>query len=273
MINTTGILRLLVTLAVVAGYSIPAQAGWVEVDNHGRTSYFSSDGKVTNAANEPGGMWNIIDFEAGTMTMVAPKSKSYAKSTMKQYCEEMSAFMEKYLKEAMKDMPPEQRSMMEQMKKRVIDMPKPKVAVVKKGAGGIIAGHKTVLYSVTVNGRPYKDVWIAQEGAFVKDMKKYMKKADEMSKKMDSCISEASGSMASNPENSPQYTELMFKGWLMKEVTKDGQMGGMGSMGDAGNMEIVKLEKKKIPASKFLPPAGYKKRSISAMMSGIMGGE
>lgn len=255
-----GIVFALITTLLFVG---PARAGWVEVDKYEGTSYYSDDGKIKIVPLEKGEGWTIVDAKKGTMTMVNPKGRSYAKHSTEEFCEFMSAITEGWS--------PETRAMVEQADKERAARKPPKVSVRKVGSGGVIAGYKTIKYSVTVEGKPHldEDVWIATEGSIIKDLMKRMKKFEKMGEKMEEEMESCgAGSGEFRPEDSPQYKKLILKGWLMKSVRKNVGWGDPEVV-----KEVVKLEKRKIPASEFQPPRGYKKISFSEMMGALMAGE
>ena len=250
---------------LITALALPAYAGWVEVDIYGDTTYIS-DGRIKHVPEEVGAMWTIFDANKGTITMVNPAKRSYTVIATAKYCDEMSSMMEGLMEEQMKGMPPEQRAMMEQMTGRNRASKAPKVSVASKGSGGKIAGYDTVKYSVTVDGKPYKDVWVASNASIMKDMRKFMKKVIKMGSEMGDCMQGPLG-MGSNPENSKEYLSLMEKGWPMREVRKDG-IGVQDGIGV--ETEVKSLVEKSIPASEFRVPSGYKKVEMRQVMEGMM---
>ena len=244
---------------LITALALPAYAGWVEVDIHGNTTYIS-DGRIKNVPEEAGAMWTIFDANKGTITMVNPAKRSYTVIATAKYCDEMSSIIGGLMEEHMKGMTPEQRAMMEQMTGRNRATKAPKVSVARKGSGGKIAGYDTVKYSVTVDGKPYKDVGVATDASIMKDMRKFMQKAIKMGAEMDDCMQGPLG-MGSNPENSKEYLSLMEKGWTMREARKD----GIGV-----ETEVKSLVKKSIPASEFRVPSGYSKVDMRQAMEGMM---
>lgn len=253
-----GMFTILVAIALVSSFARSAYAGWVEVNRYSGTTYIS-DGKVKNIPEGESDSWTIIDVNRSTITIVNPEKKSYTEVGVEEFCDSMSSMMS----EMMAGMSPEERAMIEQMMQmqgkggeRV-----PNVKVVKKGGADVMAGQKTTRYSVIADGRPYKDVWLAEDAPIMKDTKSFIKKAVKMSNKIKSCTASTPGMDVADPENSPQYTDLILKGWVMKEV--DAEEGRVES-------EVLKLEKKDIPASEFRVPPGYRKMDFMEMMESQM---
>ena len=73
--------------------------------------------------------------------------------------------------------------------------------------------------------------------------------------KMASCSAMGGGDF--DIENSKEYRKLEEKGWVLKRVARGEVVS-----------EVVKLEQKKIPASEFKVPAGYKKISLEQLLGG-----
>lgn len=232
-----------------------AFAGWVQTNKNGDKTFFS-DGKVKMVpADAP--MWTSMDANKGTITMVDDQKKAYTEGTPENYCKWGMSLRD----EMMKNMPPEMRQMMEDMKEQKPKQPSPKVTISKAGAGGTIAGYKTETYNIAVNGTPTNTVWLAEDTPLMKDMKKHIVKITRMASDMDGCMSEGMGEEFFSLENSKEYAKLMERGIALKET----------SNGDV-SMEVLSIKKADVPNSSFSPPSGYKKLSIKEMMAGQMGG-
>ncbi len=232
-------------------FSSSAKAGWVEVSRQTGTITYISDGMVKQVPDNEGKPWSLFDANRGTITMLIPADMSYVEIDPEEFCEEFSKMMNA--------IPPEQRAAMEQMMSgKAADNKDPSVKVTRVGDGGKIAGYDTVRYSLTVDGRPYKEVWLASGGPTMRDVKELMQSVMKMHKKMEGCTQLGGVQLAANPELSKEYIELMEKGWTMKEVNLQG--GSLVS-------EVESLEERDIPASEFTIPTDYKKIDIMEMMS------
>ena len=250
------IIKSLAVTAILIGLGLPAYAGWVEVDKHSGTTYISG-GLIKNVPEDGNEMWTIMDVNKGIITMVNPGERSYTVVEPEKFCAQMSSMMG----DMMEGIPPEQRAMMEQMMGRGGPKRTPKVAVAKKGNGGRIAGLSTVKYSVTVDGRPYKDIWLATSAPIMNDVRSFIEKAEDFSTKMESCTRMGSGPQGPDPEAAKEYKDLAEKGWTMKELNRES--------GEV-ETEVIRLEKKSIPASEFRVPSGYRKVEMKEMMGGMM---
>jgi hypothetical protein len=240
---------------LLSAASAPAFAGWIEEDRETGTVYISGP-LIKSVPPRSGGMWSVMDLKKGTITMVNTQGRSYTVIYPARFCAEMKSMMGNM----MQGMPPEQRAMMEQMMNAPGGAQAPKVSVQRKGPGGKVAGYHTVKYSVTVNGRPYKDIWLAPGAPIMNDMRQYTKKSTEMSAQMEACTKMAPGmALGPAPEASPEYLSLAPKGWPMKEVDK---------RTSKVDKEVIRLERSDIPSSTFSVPAGYRKVSMREMMMG-----
>jgi len=248
-------LSILTTALLLTALTLPSYAGWVEVDKTSGTMYISG-GMIKVVPEGKDNVWTVMDLNKGLVSIINPKARSYTVFAPDKFCSDVKSMMGNM----MKGMTPEQRAMMEQMMGRSAQKKAPpKVKVVKMGPGGKIKGYNTVKYGVTVNGTPYKNVWLATNAPIMKDVRKYVKKATEMSAKMESCSQVGPGSGPA-PEMSDEYTALAEKGWPMKELNlRTRKM----------EKEVISLNKKNIPASAFRVPTGYKKVEMREMMSGI----
>ncbi|MFQ5428375.1 MAG: hypothetical protein ACE5EZ_05280 [Thermodesulfobacteriota bacterium] len=250
-----GILLSILTMALLATFIQPAHADWVEVDKFTGTMYISDKGLVKNIATDKSGMWSIMDLNDGSITMVDPRKKTYTIIFPEKFCSQVTTMMDNMMSE----MTAEDRAMMEQMMGAGGKRPSPRVRVTKKGSGGVVAGNKTDRYIVTVNGKPFKDVYLAPNASIMKDVRKFITKSTEMSAQMESCSQMGPGVHTTAPEMSKEYLGLAQKGWTMKEVNTD-----------SGKVEkeVLSLKKKSIPSSEFRVPTGYKKVEMRRLMGG-----
>lgn len=279
-------------VALLMAVESPAHAGWVAVDKNGDKNLIGN-GIVKNTSPRRD-EWSLMDVNAGTLTMVSDKNKAYTSSTARDFCETISGMqkqmmsgargrampdvdkMMKGMNEAMKDMSPEQRQMMEQMMgrtKRQLEgmqemgrergkVPASAVSVAEAGTGDIVAGFKTTHYRVSVGGRVAKELWLTADPSLMNDIKPYMNKFLQMSQDIRRCTSMRRSMMgAVDLEGSEAYQKLLEKGYPMKE--KDIRSGWM--------REVVRLEKTSIPDAELALPEGYKKVSFMELMQSQMG--
>lgn len=238
------LVRAVLISCMITGISTLSFAGWVETEASGDISYFEG-GKVKSASAEDD-IWSVIDTSSGTLTMVSPTKKSYAKGTMDDFCALISNMMG--------GMNAQQKAMIDAMMKK---QKKKTLSVKKVGPGGKVAGYATDQYRIEADGKPQMDVWVSTDPALNRAYKKMMKKALPMVNKMASCSEMGGGGM--EVDDSKEYRKLEEKGWILKRVS----LGMVSS-----ESETVKLEEKKIPASEFKVPAGYKKVTFEQLFGG-----
>ena len=274
------------SVVLLFGTVIPAQAGWVSIDKSGDTNLISK-GMVKNSSPNRD-EWSLMDVNSGTLTVVNDRNKMYTSGTTKEFCETISGMQQQMMSgmrgrgrpdmdkmmagmdEMMKDLDPQQREMMEQMLNRAgshrpggmgkTKRPAPAISI-DKAVGDVIAGFKTTHYRVSVGGRVAKEIWLTNDSAFMKDVKPYMNKFLQMSREMTRCTSMGRSMMGGfDVESSEAYQTLLGKGYPMRE--KDMRSGWL--------REVVKLEKRSIPDSELTLPKGYKKVSFSELMQSQM---
>jgi len=230
----------LMAVAVVFWMVIPADAGFVMVDQNGETTLISN-GRIKNTSEAI--VW-ILSGISGEMMFINDEQKTYSHGTTDEYCNSLSAMFE----QIMKGVPEEQRKMMAKDN----DSSKKDVSIVKSGDGGTVAGYKTVKYKVLVGGELFKDIWLSSDSSLMKEYKPLI----PLLKKINSCMN--SMEMGFSPENTPEYQKLWEAGIELKSVKYEG-----------GNSEsetnVVQLNEKTIPESEFKTPLGYKKISFAEM--------
>jgi len=260
--NCRGFFKVLVLITAIAGFVLPAQAGWIEVDKSGDKS-LSSEGREKEIPQDKSQEWDMHDINKGIITSVDPTNKAYTEATL----DEMCKVYKKIGEDMGKATSPQQRAMMEQMMAMQPKEP-PKVFVKNAGKSDTIAGFKTTKYIVTANGKPFSELWITTNASPLKDITKYGKKKNIYAQKMAKCMAAMGGFMASmsnSPEFSPEYLKIKDeKGWVLREIKYEGENFPV------FETDVVKLEKRKIPGSEFNPPAGYKKLTYLEWMRAHM---
>ena len=235
----------LMAAAVVFWLVIPADAGFVMVDQNGETTLISK-GRIKNSSE--GFVW-ILNGNSDEMIFINDEQKTYSHGKTNEYCKSISAMFE----QIMKGIPEEQRKMMAKTK----ESSKKDVSIVKAGDGGTVAGYKTVKYKVLVGGELFKEIWLSSDASLMKEYKTLI----PVLKKFDSCMN--SIEMEFSPENTPEYQKLWEAGIELKSVKHE-----LGSSSTETN--VVQLNEKTIPESEFKPPLGYKKISFAEMVKAQM---
>lgn len=234
--------------------------------NRMKTLMSGEDGRPTGAF--------ILDLDAQTITQVDYKDRYYVTSPVQEFAkmmqgahqmasEQMAEAM-KGMQEAMKDMPPEQRKMMEQMMRSHMpqagpgpeDCREPKIEIRKTGQQATIAGYAAVRYDILADGKLQSELWLATGITAWREMdpQKLERFGAEMAKLAPRCGPARTryGIFKDDPS-----WKLVNEGYPVRMVDR----GGSG-----GAVEVVKADKRTVPASEFQPPTGFARKTLQEMM-------
>jgi len=265
--HASGLLAVVLTLALAS----PALAGWVMEEVITVTggpsttnTIYMQDNKVKNVSGQKEMMF---DAEKGLIYFILPDRQAYWSGKPEEFQQGIKAGTDKMMEEHIKQMPPEQRQAFEQYQKqmeaqsRQAAAPKKfKVEVKKTSDQAKIAGYPGQKYQVWVDGVLKEELWLCPQLDFsdAGDPEKFRRLTEGM---------KGPGQEASY-ESSPEYQEITTdykKGYRLKSVNYD-------DSGNAGfGNEVRKIEKKKIPASEFQVPKGYRKLSITELVRAMSG--
>ena len=255
----------------------PVSAGWViELISHngGHTNKLQmtfQDNKMKSVTfGEKGSPENavIFDVEAQTMTNIdyGRKQVMVGSTTdfkkMMEGAQSAMAKARKQMEAQMKNMPPEQRLMMEQMMKERMpamaaqpqDCPEPpKTEIRATGDQETIAGFATSGYDVLENGQLKSQVWIAEDIAIRDefDIAKMQQLAETMA------------------STQPCQTRQQGGGFQNKgvwELTKQGFPARIVDKKGSDKTEIVSAERQTVAAEEFIAPKGFQTQSMKQMM-------
>ena len=213
--------------------------------------------KMFKTMESEGGDAVIVRLDKELIYQINAKEKTYSEMTfveletmMKKMGGKMDDAMAQ-MQEKMKDMPEEQRKMMEQMMgSRMPGKKDAAVDVKNAGEKKSISGFSCTKYVVNQDGKEAMTVWATKD---VKDFGALRKDWEEFSKRI----------MAMNPMGMKGLAEGMKKVDGFPIQTDMSQ--GISTL-------VTKVEKRSTPASEFTVPAGYKKVD-SKMMEGMEEGE
>ncbi|MBI4013797.1 MAG: DUF4412 domain-containing protein [Candidatus Rokubacteria bacterium] len=268
-------------LAVVLGWGSPATAGWV-VDqavkgaghegrqqilvqaNRMKTVSLGPDGRPTHAF--------IVDLNAETLTQVDYGERHYVTATLQEYVQTMTgaaqaaaghmAEARKQMEQALKDMPPEQRKMMEQMMRQQMpqgggpgagECVEPRREIRKTGQQATIAGFPAVRWEVLADGRMQSEVWVAPSLGVARELD--ARKLEQFGAAMSKVSACGPGEGAGRGAD-PGW-KLAAEGYPVRTV-----MPGAGGT----TMEVVKAESRAVPATEFQPPAGFARKTLRELM-------
>ncbi len=233
-------------IAAIVGFTAPVFAGWVQVDREGAITLISEGMLKQTSGGED--QYSVLDARRGNIIFVDPKRKVYSKETIDDFCKAVIEGMNK----VRKAMPAEDKGKQKGGK----DV---RVSVTKEGDGGAVAGYNTVKYKVLTDGKLYEEIWLTSDPAVMKDLESVFRTVMKKFEKCLASLANVSDSLALSVEETQEYRELERQGWQMRSKTYAGGRGPLTS-------EIVKLEKRDIPASEFEVPSGYKKVSVIEMI-------
>lgn len=222
-----------------------ANAGWIMVEKEGDISIIAK-GKLKSSAE--GVTW-ILDGPGNKMIFIDSNLESYAVGTVEDYCEATTSIVA----EAMKGLNAEQRKVLEEMIKKNQSASGHEVSVSDAGDGGLVAGLKTLKYSIQVDGELYKDIWLATDAGLLREFKPLI----PLLQKFSSCANTIGTEFM--PENTSEYLRLMERGVEVKSVIYT-----TGSPEPV--TEMIKMKKRNLPETEFTIPPAYRPMSFGQML-------
>ncbi len=239
----------------------PAFAGWVieeKLAEEKSTLYFQND----MMRQESPGHVMIMDLKKKWLTFVNPGRKVYwagpasemqkVQAEARGQMESAMAQMQEQMQTQMESLPPEQRqAIMDAMRKQMQGEQggakgakrKLKVEVKRTGEKATIAGHTARKSEIWVDGELREELWIAKGVNVGKEID-----VDKMAKFL-RAFGAGDGEM--DYESSPKVMALWKEGYPLREVAVEG--------GERQVTEVVKAVQKRLAASTFQVPAGYRK--------------
>lgn len=226
-----------------------AVAGWIMVEREGDISIISN-GKLKSSAE--GVTW-ILDGPGNKMIFIDDNQKSYASGTAEDYCDATTSIID----EAMKGLNAEQRKVLEEMMQKSQSASGHEVSVSKASDGGMVAGLKTTKFRVTVDGKHYKDLWLATDSGLLREFKPLI----PLLQKFSSCANTFGTEFM--PENSSEYLRLMERGVEVKSII-------YADNSPEPVTEMIKMESKPVPETDFSIPPAYRQMSFGQMLRSQM---
>lgn len=251
------------------GICVPmtAGAGWVieqiEYANPGaegtKTVQYISKNRLKTVGE---GYTFIMDFPKNLFIAADEENRVYWSGTVDAYIQEVQTFQQaandlvrQQMEEALKEMPPEQRKTMEDMLQHMrgtkSPSTSPEVKVERTSETGTLLKHKVTKVLVYANGKPYQEVWLAQDISLAGDLD--MKHMRSLQAKLTQAVMIEVLSQQAAVEADPAYEKMLEQGYPLKIVE-------LGEQGEPEAVtEVVRLEKRDIPDREFLAPEGYRK--------------
>jgi hypothetical protein len=253
-----------------------ASAGWV-IDQVMKGQGEESKQQIATQANQmktlllnPDGkpkMAFILDLNTETVIQVNYRDRSYTTAKVQEYAQMIQGAMKRAtsaMDEAMKDMPPDKREMVEKMMRsrapqasaKPEDCPEAKIEMRRTGQQATIAGYPSLSYEVVADGKTESELWIAKGVTAWKELdpKKLERLMTEISMAAPGC---GPGQGRHAGFGRDQAWKLASEGYAVKTVDRSGS----GTV-----VEVTKAESRVLPASEFQPPAEFAPKSVSEMM-------
>jgi hypothetical protein len=227
--------------------------------NQMKTLLLNSDGKPT--------MGFILDLNNETVTQVNYGDRSYTTAKVQEYAQMIQGAMKKAtssMDEALKDLPPDKREMVEKMMRSRMpqasakpeDCPEAKIEMRKTGQQATIAGYSALSYEVVADGKPESELWIAKDITAWKELdpKKLEQLMTELTMAAPGC---GPGQGRHSGFGKDQAWKFASEGYAVKTADRSG---------GSNVVEVTKAQTRVLPASEFQPPAEFASKSLSEMM-------
>ncbi len=257
-------------LIIVIAWSGQLYAGWIINETvhgaKGRRQVFLQANRMKSVMIGEDGkpaIAFIIDFNSETITQVDYGQRYYTNAKVQDYVQMIQGAMadaSRAMEEALKNMPPEQRKMMEQMMPSHVGAGapaagvcrEPRVEVRKTNQQATIAGYQAVRYDVLNDGKASTQLWIAKAISAWTELD--AKKIDRFAAEMRQLASCNAGRGQRLPGADPSW-KVASEGYPVRTIDASG-----------ASIEVVKAEHRNVPDSEFQPPAGFAKKSPRAAM-------
>jgi hypothetical protein len=268
--------NLLSSIVVGIAWTSQAFAGWI-IDQSVKSQADESRQQIAMQANQmktlmvnPEGkpeMAFILDLNNETVTQVNYRERSYTTAKVQEYAHMVQGAMKSAksaMDEALKNLPAEQREMMEKMMRSRTAQAnakpeacvEPRIEMRKTGQQATIAGHPAINYEVLADGKPESEMWIAKSITAWKELDP---------KKLERIMTELALASPGCGPNQGRHTgfgkanawKLANEGYAVKTVDR---------AGTGTTVEVTKAETGAIPASEFHPPAGFTRKDLIEMM-------
>jgi uncharacterized protein DUF4412 len=258
--------------AMSTWFPLDAWAGWIieqiEYANAGaegtKTIQYISKNRLKT---EGDGHTFIMDFPKNLFTATDQENKVYWSGTVDEYVQEVQRFQraandlaQQQMREAMKEMPPDQRKAMEDILQQMhgVSAPpqapplakRPTVKAEPAAETAMIAGYKASKITVYADGKPYQEVWLVKDVSLKDDLD--LKQMRALQAKLTQAIMTDMPSRQTVEED-PVYTAMLEQGYPAKIV----ELGEHGEPEAA--TEVVRIEKRDLPDRAFQPPEGYRR--------------
>lgn len=254
-----------VIAAAALTWASPGSAGWVIDETAkggagGRQQVMMQANRIKSVVFEGGKPVSafVVDLDAQTLTQVDYKERYYFTATVQEYVQTFRGAMSgvmKEMQEALKGMSAEDRKVMEQMMPQQAqpDCREPRTELRKTGQQTTVAGYPATRYDLLEDGKAASELWIAKGITAWRELdgKKLERFMAQMAK-----LAGCPGQGRRVASGADQSWKLAGEGYPVRTVERRG-----GTM-----VEVVKAERRAIPAEEFQPPAGFARKSLREVM-------
>lgn len=201
----------------------------------------------------------ILNFGTGVLILLNPQQKTYYRNTVDGYCRDMQKMVSAFtsspqyqkMQKALKQM---QKSMKGKYGNQA--MPQPPKTTLRKVGVSRVAGYRAEHYQVMSGSQVERDVWLADDPRLdALDIAKnphLKKKALALEQRFNSCAEKFSQMVPGGPKNvDPLAKETRFQ---------------LRNKGPYTDDTTVSIERRRIPASRFEVPAGYRNVTLKQLM-------
>jgi len=248
------IIFLIVLLSVTASRAI---AGWVFIQSSegDKQTLYIQDNNMKIVATD---QIMIFMLDKNMVSFANPKEKTYWMETPEAFSAQVRKGMEnldQMIDQQLTRVPPRQKAafkqtIRQQMRKQITSR-LPRIEVKPAGPPAKIAGYDVKKYEIQVNGQLRQEQWIAEDIKISEtfDVKQYGK----MMRAFHGGLGKGSDDAALS---SPEVIALLEKGWPLKKVDYDED-------GYPETEEVVKVVKRPIQNTTFVPPQDYRRISMA----------
>lgn len=274
------------TLSLLTGLSIwaaRAEAGWV-IDQvvstdptHGRHQVVLQANRLKTLLSAADGTPTfafILDLNTETITQVDYREHRYMTATVAEYvhtfeqaqqeASERAAEEMRQMEEQIREMPADQRAVMERMmraqREQAIpsrqDCSEPRLEFRKTREEATIAGYRAVRYDVLADGKPESEVWTARGLTAWTEIDRH--KLEQVMTAMATVTPRCAPGQRRQrlPGNDPAW-RLATEGYAVRTVDRTGT---------PTTVEVVRAEKRTVRDAEFQAPAGFARRTLREML-------
>ncbi len=207
---------------------------------------------------QPDGSYVIVDLNKGKFFFVDPKEKKYMENSIDDMIKQVKKGM-KELKNQFKELPPEQRAIIEKMMGINKNDKKPKPVLKATGQKEVVAGIEAEKYVIERQGKIIGEYWISKKLRDLIAKELEPSKIEEFERAMGQ-ISKQMDFLADSSQS--EILELEEKIRKKGEVVKEIKYVNFMNMKTKDQEEIIAIREENLPKATFEIPKGYQKSEM-----------